>query len=86
MDIGGSSGVFGRDTGEAMGLGAMQALAALTDRVAERMADRISGQRPVVNIVCGGDAPDVLPWLQRDYHHVPDLVLRGLAVMAREAQ
>ena len=34
-------------------------------------------------LVTGGAAPEVLPHLRSTVEHVPDLVLRGLAVLAR---
>lgn len=71
---------LGRDTGSALRLGARLATAALVERVA-RDARRQHGRRCVV-MLTGGAAPDILPLLDVELRHCPDLVLRGLAVLA----
>ena len=73
--------LFGRSTREAIELGSRYAAAALIDRaVAE--ARPLVGRRPLV-VLTGGAAPTVRPLLQSLHVGVPDLVLRGLAVLAQ---
>ena len=73
--------LFGRSTREAIELGSRYAAAALIDRaVAE--ARPLVGRRPLV-VLTGGAAPTVRPLLLSLHVGVPDLVLRGLAVLAQ---
>ncbi|MBV8496859.1 MAG: type III pantothenate kinase, partial [Gammaproteobacteria bacterium] len=73
--------LFGRSTREAIEIGSRYAAAALIDRaVAE--ARPLVGRRPLV-VLTGGAAPTVRPLLQSLHVGVPDLVLRGLAVLAQ---
>ena len=73
--------LFGRSTREAIEIGSRYAAAALIDRaVAE--ARPLVGRRPLV-VLTGGAAPTVRPLLQSLNVGVPDLVLRGLAVLAQ---
>ena len=75
-----AAGGLGRDTGSALRLGARLATAALVERVAGD-ARRKHGRRCVV-MLTGGGAPDILPLLAIEFRHCPDLVLRGLAILA----
>ncbi|MFO7278248.1 MAG: type III pantothenate kinase [Pseudomonadota bacterium] len=76
-----SRGLFARGTREAIEQGARHAVAAVIDRfVAEARAEL--GTRPVV-LLTGGAAPEIRPLLRTRCRDVPDLVLRGLAVLAR---
>jgi type III pantothenate kinase len=82
-----SSGASGTDSGfadntrDAIERGCRLALAALIDRsVAD--AGGHSSERPRL-LLTGGAAPEVLPHLRSIGEHLPDLVLRGLAVVAR---
>jgi len=78
---GGGTGLFGRSTRAGVIQGARYAAAALIDRaVAE--AVMLVGRRPLV-VVTGGGAGVVRPLLQSPCVGVPDLVLRGLAVMTQ---
>ncbi|HKJ09958.1 MAG TPA: type III pantothenate kinase [Gammaproteobacteria bacterium] len=74
--------LLGRDTQGAVSGGTLYAAVALIDRVLadmrEEAGDRISA------LLTGGDAPTVLPLLAGPIHHRPDLVLEGLAILARE--
>jgi type III pantothenate kinase len=71
---------FADNTRDAIERGCRLALAALVDRsVAD--AERAAGERPRL-VVTGGAAPEVLPQLRSAAEHLPDLVLRGLAVLA----
>jgi type III pantothenate kinase len=73
--------VFADNTRDAIERGCRLTLAALIDRsVAD--AGRDSVERPRL-LLTGGAAPEVLPHLRSTVEHLPDLVLRGLAVVAR---
>ena len=74
-------GFFGRSTREAIVHGARHAAAALIDR-AVGQAQASLKRRPLV-VLFGGGAAAVRPLLTSPCVGVPDLVLRGLAVLAR---
>jgi len=78
---GGGAGFFARATRTGVVQGARYAAAALIDRGAEE-ARVLLGRRPIV-VLTGGDAATVRPLLRSPCVVVPDLVLRGLAVLAR---
>jgi type III pantothenate kinase len=78
----GGAGLFGRSTRAAIELGSRYAAAALVDRAVEE-ARLLSGRRPLV-VLTGGEAPLVRPLVQSPCVGVPDLVLRGLAVLAQD--
>lgn len=72
---------FADNTRDAIERGCRLAAAALIDRsVADAGRDSVGPPRLLVT---GGAAPEVLPHLRSTAEHVPDLVLRGLAVVAR---
>jgi len=79
----GGRGIFGRSTRDAIVLGARYAAAALIDRAVEE-ASALVGREPLV-VLTGGEASAVRPLLLRNSVGVPDLVLRGLAVLSRDA-
>jgi type III pantothenate kinase len=68
----------------AMASGCLLAIAGLISMVAREIEAR-TGRRPEC-ILTGGDAPRVVPRLPIPCHHDPDLVLRGLAMVAGEAK
>lgn len=70
----------GRSTRECVINGAGTAIAALLDRAMERFA-RDCGA-PVHGIASGGGAAALLPLVRHAFEHDPDLVLRGLALVA----
>jgi type III pantothenate kinase len=78
------------DTGAAVATGALHALAALAerlhDRLAERLAGDVTGQAAIAPalLVTGGDGARISPWIGRPLVLVPDLVLRGLARLAQD--
>lgn len=74
--------LLGVDTREAIERGAEQMQMGLVCRLLERFGRRY-GSPPLV-ILTGGDAGLVRPELPEDAVYEPDLVLRGLAVMAEE--
>jgi type III pantothenate kinase len=75
------TGIFRRSTREAIVHGARHAAAALIDR-AVGQAQASLKRRPLV-VMFGGEAAAVRPLLSSPCVGVPDLVLRGLAVLAR---
>jgi len=78
----GGRGIFGRSTREAIERGSRYAAAALVDRAVEEASGPL-GREPLV-VLTGGDAGAVLPLLRSRGVAVPDLVLKGLAVLSRE--
>lgn len=79
----GGRGIFGRSTRDAIERGSRYAAAALVDRAVED-ASGLLGREPLV-ILSGGDADAVRALLRSRCVAVPDLVLRGLAVLSRDA-
>ena len=82
-----ASGAAGADTGfadntrEAIERGCRLALAALVDRSVSEAEGSLG--EPCRLLLTGGGAADVLPLLRHAAEQVPDLVLRGLAELAR---
>ena len=74
--------LLGRDTAEAVGHGAMLALAAALDRAVRTVADALSTD-PMVYLT-GGDATVLRDWLETQVEQRADLVLEGLALFAAE--
>lgn len=77
----GGKGIFGRSTRDAIELGSRYAAAALVDRAVDEAAVML--KRVPLVLVTGGEAPAVRPLLKSSWVAVPDLVLRGLAVLGR---
>src|SRR5579859_1636662 len=77
----GGKGLFARSTRDAIERGAHYAAAALIDRAVEEASVRVARQ-PLV-VLTGGGAPALAALLRSSAVGVPDLVLRGLAVLAR---
>ena len=71
---------FADNTRDAMEQGCRLAVAALIDRSVDEAAGAAAG-RPAL-LLTGGAAADVQPYLRCPVASVPDLVLRGLAVLA----
>lgn len=78
---GGGAGLFARSTRAGVVQGARYAAAALVDR-AVLEAQALLGRKPLV-VLTGGEAAVVRPLLKNPAVGVPDLVLRGLAVLAQ---
>jgi type III pantothenate kinase len=78
---GGRTRLFARSTRAGVVQGARYAAAALIDRAVEE-ARALLGHEPLV-VLTGGQAANVRPLLRSAGVVVPDLVLRGLAVLAR---
>jgi type III pantothenate kinase len=80
---GGGNSLFGRSTRTALVQGSRYAAAALIDRAVAEARALVGGRSPVV-MLTGGGAPSVQPLVQSTCVTVPDLVLRGLAVLCAE--
>jgi type III pantothenate kinase len=80
----GAKGLFGRSTRAAIVRGSRYAAAAIIDRAVEE-AGTLLGRRPLV-VLTGGEAPAVRPLVRSSCVGVPDLVLRGLAVLSQAPQ
>jgi type III pantothenate kinase len=78
-----NGGLFGRSTRAGVLQGARYAAAALIDRTVDE-GRAVLGRRPLV-VLTGGATEAVRPLLRSACVGVPDLVLRGLAVLARGA-
>jgi type III pantothenate kinase len=76
----GATSGFADNTRDAIERGCVVTLAALADRSAQELALR-AGSPPAL-IFTGGAAQQVLPHVQAPLEWVPDLVLRGLALLA----
>lgn len=73
--------LFARDTASALAAGSQVAAAAFIDRAVVE-ATRELGARPEL-LISGGGAAALRPHLRHPYRLLPDLVLRGLAELAR---
>lgn len=75
--------LLGRDTASAVNGGALYTVVSLLDRVFVDIVGELG--ESTVSVITGGDAPRVLPLLSvTPPRHVPDLVLKGLEVYAKE--
>ncbi len=74
--------LFARDTTGGVLGGTRYALAGAIDRIAGDVRAAIGDELRC--LLTGGDAETILPLLNGDYVHAPDLVLEGLAVIAGE--
>jgi type III pantothenate kinase len=79
----GTRQLFARSTREAVVQGGRYAAAALIERAVQEAARLLP--RPPLVVLTGGGAHAIRPLLQTPAIGVPDLVLRGLAVLARGA-
>ena len=79
-----ASGPFGRSTRDAIQEGARYAAAAAIGRLIEEAVPRV--QRPPLIVLTGGGVAPVRALLTYPAVTVPDLVLRGLSVLALAAQ
>jgi type III pantothenate kinase len=75
--------VFASNTGQAILNGALLAVAAAADRAVAEAATTLKAAAPRV-LLTGGDAERLVRMMQTKPEIVPDLVLRGLAVLARK--
>jgi type III pantothenate kinase len=72
---------FASNTASALAAGAALAGAALVDRVVAEAARRFGG-RPLL-LLAGGSADALAPHIESGFRRVPDLILRGLSIVAR---
>jgi len=79
--VGRGAPLFARSTRAGLVQGARYAAAALIDRAVEE-GQALLGRQPLV-VLTGGQAAAVRPLLRSPCVVVPDLVLRGLAALAR---
>jgi type III pantothenate kinase len=77
----GGNSLFGRSTRAALEHGSRYAAAALIDRAVGEARALVPGRAPLV-MLTGGGAPSVKPLVKSACVSVPDLVLRGLAVLS----
>lgn len=70
-------------TQAAVNNGVIYMAAAMIDRVIAEIADGQEGEMACV--ITGGDAVRILPRLAAQPHHDPDLILKGIALLARSA-
>jgi type III pantothenate kinase len=73
---------FAADTASALAAGAAFAGAALVDRVVAEAARKFGG-RPVL-LLAGGSAELLAPHIKSKFRRAPDLILRGLSIIARD--
>jgi len=79
----GGSALLARDTRDGVDGGTLYTLVAVIDRVVADIGAELGGQP--TRLITGGNAAALLPLLAGDYHHVPELVLEGLAVIAEKS-
>jgi len=77
----GDAGLIGRSTRAGVVQGSRYAAAALIDRLVDE-AQALVVRRPLV-VLTGGEVATVRPLVRSPWVSVPDLVLRGLAVLAQ---
>ncbi|MEJ2553262.1 MAG: type III pantothenate kinase [Gammaproteobacteria bacterium] len=81
--VSGDVSLLARDTRDGVNGGTLYALVAVIDRVIADVRTELGTD--LTRIITGGDAETLLPLLAGNYHHHPDLVLEGLAVIAEES-
>jgi type III pantothenate kinase len=74
--------LLGNDTHSGMTYGTLYAVVGLLEYVLSRLEQQ--AEKPLTLVLTGGNAPALLPLLQRPYHYSPALVLQGLVVVATE--
>jgi type III pantothenate kinase len=80
----GGAGLFGRSTRAGVVQGARYAAAALVDRAVEE-GEVFLRRKPLV-VMTGGQASAIRPLVRSSSVGMPDLVLRGLAVLSQTPQ
>ncbi|MCB1859984.1 MAG: type III pantothenate kinase [Gammaproteobacteria bacterium] len=76
------SPLLGTDTETAVASASLHATAALIERVMDYMSVQLNG--PIVLVMTGSDAPRMRTLLKVESQVIPDLVISGLALIARE--
>jgi type III pantothenate kinase len=72
---------FASNTASALAAGAAFAGAALVDRIVAEAARKF-GRRPLL-LLAGGSAELLAPHIKSGFRRAPDLILRGLSIVAR---
>ena len=80
----GDYAVFGLDTESCIRGGTLFGLVGAVERITAEMERELAV--PMARLLTGGDAGLLAGHLQGDYHHCPDLVLEGLAILAAHTQ
>ncbi len=75
-----AAGLLACDTQAAVSIGSLQATVGFVERLQQEVRELLGV--PLTTILCGGNAPDLLPLLAGDTRHEPDLVLKGLNIIA----
>jgi type III pantothenate kinase len=78
----GAQSIFANHTAAAVHHGCTHALASLVERAMSELTERLGA--PPRLILTGGATADIVPLIRAEFTEVPDLVLRGLAIIARE--
>lgn len=78
----GDIALLARDTTQAVAGGTLYATVAVIDRVSADIAADLGADTSLV--LTGGDSAQILPLLRGPCRHEPQLVLKGLAVIARQ--
>ena len=76
----GDINLLARDTQAGIDGGTLYAAVAAIDRVMNDVAAEMG--TPLTRVITGGDAEKLLPLLAGTYHHKPELVMDGLAIIA----
>jgi len=71
---------FGRDTGSAVILGCHYAVTGAMKQMAGKLGK--TAESEVICIITGGDAAQLLPYLDDKWQHRPELVLEGARILA----
>ena len=81
-EAGGMPSLLSRNTTDGVNNGVLRMAGALIDRVIEDAAEGYG--RSLEAVITGGDAGRVIPLLRRSPRYDRDLVLKGIAILARE--
>jgi type III pantothenate kinase len=76
--------LFATNTNDAINGGCTYAVIATLDRIYRDVETELGSG--VQRIITGGQAPALMPLLQGEVQYIPDLVLRGLAVLATQTK
>ena len=60
----------------------LYATIATIDRVFADICNELGA--PCLGLLTGGDAENVLPLLRADFHHEPDLIFKGMALLVKD--
>ncbi len=77
-------GHFAKDTASGINSGRVLATTCLIERVARSLRDRVGGE--IGCVLTGGSAEEIKDVLKLNFYHEPNLVLLGLAMVARASE